>query len=307
MSEKTGNEKGKPVFRSFAEAISTLTELTKLETTIETAIKNSLVPHHETRKMLRAVNVIDAESTPLMQYMKMLFERIGLGTISLTKKEIFRMEFSVSPCHICKLYRNATTKTCYLTAETLSKFFTTDLEIPSTAKEIECVNAGGTACKFLVEMQPLAVYLIALDNTDNEIVEYIFKNKNTTCEKIAEEIGQESEEIKYRCEILEKFKIIDRELNLTEIGIAYRKHTGKLQKEAKVFPPPWEDLAKLTETIANAESFAEAIAKTIQQEEEVVINEKDVINLAEEAKKSKSFAELLFKKLKEEEKEEDKK
>lgn len=309
MTDKTVKpSEEKPVFHSFAEAMSIFTELTKLESAIEGALKDALVPHYETRKLLRAMNVFEAEATPLFQFMVMLFEKIGLGKLKLAKNEIFRMEFCVEGCAVCRLYKNARGKSCYITAETLSKFFTTDLEIPSACKEIKCRNEGAEDCKFLVEMQPLAVYQIALDATDNEIIETIFRKGNVaiTCEQIADEIGYSDEEIKYRCEILEKFRIIDSKLKLTEIGVAYRKNRSKVQKEEKVFPPPWENIARISENIATAESFAEAIAKSVGKEEEIVIDEKNVINLAEEAKKSKSFAELLFKRMKEEGKEEDK-
>ncbi|MEM3396187.1 MAG: V4R domain-containing protein [Thermoplasmata archaeon] len=309
MSEKTGKPgEERPVFQSFAEAMSTFAELTKLETAIESGLKEALVPNYETRKLLRAMNVLEAEATPLLQFMGMLFEKIGLGKLKLVKKDIFRMEFTVEGCSVCKLYKNANSKTCYITAEAISKFFTTDLEVPSACKEMECENAGAEKCKFLVEMQPLAVYQIALDSTDNEIIEILFKKSGApvTCEQIAEEIDIPDEEIKYRCEILEKFRIIDSKLKLTEIGIAYRKNRSKVQRDEKVFPPPWENISKISENIAAAESFAEAIARSVEKEEEIVIDEKDVINLAEEAKKSKSFAELLFKKMKEENKEEDK-
>ena len=310
MSEKKEQKQDTPVFRSFAEAVNTLSELMKIETAIESALSESHVPHHETRKMLRAMNTMEASATPLCQYISILFEKVGLGKIEITKKEIFRIEFSVSkPCPICKLYKDAHSKSCYITAETLSKFFTNDLEIPSTAKETACINEGKERCTFLVEMQPLAVYQIALDAVDDDIIEYIFKKKGTsgnankliTCTQISKDLGVDADEVKYHCEILENFKIIDSNLNLTEIGLAYRKHTGKVQKEEKVFPPPWQHLEKITESIASAESFAEAMSRSIKSEEEVVINEKDIINLAEEAKKSKSFAELLFKTLKQEE------
>ncbi|MEM4160719.1 MAG: V4R domain-containing protein [Thermoplasmata archaeon] len=299
----------KQVFQSFAEALSTFAELTKLESAIESALKDSPVPNHETRKMLRAMSILEAEATPLFQYMVMLFEKIGLGRLKLAKKEIFRMEFTMENCAACRLYKNVRVKTCYITAETISRFFTMDLEIPAACKEIECRNEGAESCKFLVEMQPLAVYQIALDSTDNEIVECLFTKRESavTCEEIAEEINTPEDEVRFRCEMLEKFKIIDSDLRLTDIGLAYRKSRGKVQREEKVFPPPWENIAKITERIAAAESFAEAIARSVEQEEEIVIDEKDVINLAEEAKKSKSFAELVFKKLKEDNKEEDKK
>ncbi|MCX8174461.1 MAG: 4-vinyl reductase [Thermoplasmata archaeon] len=309
MTEKTGKANvERPVFQSFAEAMSTFAELTKLETSIEIALKEAAVPHHETRKMLRAMNVLDTEATPLFQFMVLLFEKTGLGKLKLARKEIFRMEFTVEGCQVCKLYKNAQGKTCYITAETISKFFTTDLDIPSVCKEMECGNEGGKVCRFLVEMQPLAVYQIALDSTDNEIIEILFKKGESalTCKQIAEETGYAEEEVKFRCEILEKFRIIDSRLKLTEIGIAYRKNRSKVQREEKVFPPPWKNISKITENIAAAESFAEAIARSVEQEAEIVIDEKDIINLAEEAKKSKSFAELLFKRMKDENKEEDK-
>jgi len=294
----------KPVFQSFAEAMAAFATLTKLESAIESAIKDSLVPHHETRKMLRAMSALEAQATPLAQYMEMLFEKIGLGRLRLSKKEIFRIEFSVENSPIARIYRRAKGKTCYITAETLTKFFTIDLQIPSACKEIECENEGAKACKFLVEMQPLAVYQIALDSADNEIIEALF-HSNETIQSLAEKTGYSEEEVKFRCEILEKFHLIEG-LRLTDIGIAYRKSKTKVASQEQVFPPPWENFAKISENIAQAESFAEAIARTVEQEEEVVVDEKDVINLAEEAKKSKSFAELLFKKLKEERKEEDK-
>ncbi|MDO9536837.1 MAG: hypothetical protein Q7J68_00775, partial [Thermoplasmata archaeon] len=72
-------------FSSFAETIASLGSLTKLESAVATAIKSSKVPPKETRKMLKCMSVQEASNTALFQFMRDLFEKIGVGQLELIR------------------------------------------------------------------------------------------------------------------------------------------------------------------------------------------------------------------------------
>ncbi|MDO9538343.1 MAG: hypothetical protein Q7J68_08515, partial [Thermoplasmata archaeon] len=211
--------------------------------------------------------------------------------------DIFRYDFAINNSPVCKLYQHVKgKKTCYITAESLSQFFSKDLGLPGTAEEIACKNAGDSRCEFAVSLQPLAVYQLALDTLDKTIINSVIEGENR--KKLAENLEMAEEEILYRMNILKRYKILNEKYEMTEIGETYHKYGEGLGGEEEEFQPPWKDMAEISNAISASTSFAEAFTETANEEPLWEVKEKDIVNLADEAKKSKSFAELLSKRAK---------
>lgn len=284
-------------FYSFAESIASLGTLTKLESAISAAIKNSKVPPKETRKFLKCMSTQEAGNTALFQFMRQLFEKIGMGRLQLIRNDIFRYDFAIEDSPVHKLYPHIKgKKTCYITAESLGSFFSKDLGLPGTAEETACKNAGDPRCEFAISLQPLAVYQMALDEVDKTMITGVMDGNNTA--EIAESLDMAEEEALYRMNILKRYKILDEKYNMTEIGETYHKYGEGMGEEEENFMPPWKDMAEISNAISASTSFAEAFTETANREPIWNVEEKDIVNLADEAKKSKSFAELLSKQIK---------
>lgn len=284
-------------FSSFAETISSLGTLTKLESAVSTAIKTSRVPPKETRKLLKCMNIQEAGNTALFQFMRDLFSKVGVGELEIVRNDIFRFDFAIENSPVCKLYPHVKgKKTCYITAESLSQFFSKDLGLPGTVEEIACCNAGDKRCEFAVSLQPLAVYQLALDDVDKSIIENIMEGKNS--KQMADAFDMSEDEALFRMNVLKRYKILSDSYELTEIGETYHKYGEGMGGTEDDFQAPWKDMARISGAISAATSFAEAFTETADEEPLWDVKEKDIVNLAEEAKKSKSFAELLSKQVK---------
>lgn len=284
-------------FSSFAETIASLGSLTKLESAVATAIKTSRVPPKETRKLLKCMSVQEASNTAIFQFMKDLFDKIGIGQLEIIRNDIFRFDFAIANSPVCRLYPHVKgKKTCYITAESLGHFFSKDLSLPGTVEETACRNAGDARCEFAVSLQPLAVYQLALDETDKSIITSIIDGKERS--QISQALEMGDEEILFRMNILKRYKILSDEYRITEIGETYHKYGEGMGAAEEDFEPPWRDMAKISNAISASTSFAEAFTETADKEPLWDVKEKDIVNLADEAKKSKSFAELLSKQVK---------
>lgn len=290
-------------FSSFAETIASLGTLTKLESAVSAAIKNSRVPPREARKFLKCMSVQEAGNTALFQFMRDLFSKIGLGRIELIRNDIFRYDFAIEDSPVCRLYPHVKgKKTCYITAESLASFFSKDMGLPGTAEETSCRNAGDPRCEFAVSLQPLAVYQLALDDIDKGIISGVMDGQDGS--RIAESMDMTQEEAAYRMNILRRYRILDNDYNMTEIGETYHKYGEGMGGEEEDFLPPWKDMAEISNAISASTSFAEAFTETANGEPIWDVEEKDIVNLADEAKKSRSFAELISKQIKSNDKEE---
>ena len=288
-------------FGSFAETISALGTLTKLESAVGAAIKNSKVPARETRKFLKCMSVEEASNTALFQFIRELFTRVGLGQMKLTRNDIFRYDIAIEDNPVAKLYPNVKNKkTCYITSEAIIEFFTKDLGLPGSCEETACINAGNPYCEFSVSLQPLAVYQLALDASDKEIITAIIDG--STVKSIATKLDMSDEEAQYRLSVLKRYHILDDNFIITEIGDTYHKYGEGMPSQEDDFPPPWKDMAEISSAISASTSFAEAFTETAKEEPLWDVNEDDIVNLADEAKKSASFAELLSKQIKDKKK-----
>ncbi len=290
------NKKG-----GLAKKMASLGKLTKLESAINAAIESSKVPEYETRKLLKARTSSQAKNTAVFQFMRNLFSEIGLGVLTLKKKDNFKIVLVIKDNKIKNLYPDVKDKkTCYIISDALTDFFTEDLCIPADVNEVTCTNAGDDVCTFKVDLQPLAVYKIALDEIDNKIIDEVVKNN--TSNEISENLNIPEEKIEYRLDILKSYHILNTDLSLTKIGQTYHKYGQSVvsdisdQKE-----PPWKTMSEISQVIADSDSLAEAISSSVSDEEEE-IESSEVVNLASEAEKSKSFAQLVSKQLKKNEK-----
>ena len=289
----------KVLFESFAEAMSALEKLTKIESKLSTALASSKVPWKETRKMLKCSSSDELSNTPLFQFMRGLFQQIGLGHFEITGVSIFQHNYMVKSCKISKLYPTIKDKKiCYIVVDALSQFYSRDLSLPNSVEEVKCVKTGDDCCQFQVDLQPLAVYQMALDEGDKRLIGSLIEAKASP-EDLVQKLQMEDAEIRYRMDILKSYQILDENENITEIGETFYKYGhGPLREVEEDFDPPWKTQSEISTAIAATTSFAEAFTETTQDEPLYEVDENEIINLAEEAKKSRGFAELLAKQVK---------
>jgi predicted transcriptional regulator len=169
--------------------------------------------------------------------------------------------------------------------------------MPCSAEETKCPKEGHDHCEFKIDLQPLGVYKIALDDMDRILIDKIIAKKFQISE-FAEENAMEEGEVEYRLKVLEGYHIVNAENKITEIGTTYHKFSQGLRSLEEDFEPPWKTLSEITSAIAAKNSFAEALSETTETEPFIEVDKAEVVNLAEEAKKSKSFAEMIAKHVK---------
>lgn len=286
------------LFESFAEAISTLEKLTKMETKITAALEDSRVPWKESRKLLKGMNPDQMSNTTLFQFMQNLFYETGIGRLEISGVGRFQLTFIIRDCGVCSLYHTKESgKVCFIIADAILKFFVKDLDLPCSVEETKCSKEGSDFCEFKTDLQPLGVYKIALDDIDRTLIGDIL-GKRFVSAKFAQDNEMDEAEIDYRLKVLESYQIVDSENNVTEIGSTYYKFAQGLRALEEDFEPPWRGLARITTSIAAKNSFAEAMCETINPEPFIKVDSSEIVDLAEEAKKSKSFAELIAKHVK---------
>jgi hypothetical protein len=295
---------------SFAELIASFGKLTQIESRITTAIEKSKVPWVETRKYLKGQDVNEISNTPLAQFITNLFNEIGLGKLNLNNTSYLQYVYQVKDCPICKLFSDIKGKrVCNPTVDALNRFFANDLELITEIEETKCINAGDEFCEFKVTMQPLPVYQIAFDDTDNEIIKKLEEDgKSNDPNSMAKKMNMDTEEIDYRYQCLKQFQIINDKNELTIAGKTYRDFIIQYppNNQERFFEPPWKSMYELTSAIAAAQSFAEAFIE-IQDNEELPweMDDAEVIDLQKKAKEKKGFAELLSGSIKDDDEEDD--
>jgi predicted hydrocarbon binding protein len=286
------------IFESFAEAVSSLEKLTKIESKIAVGIESARVPWKESRKLLKCMNTAQVSNTTLFQFMQALFHQMGLGKMEILNVGRFQFTFCFKDCEICKLYRTQKKgKICFITSDALLRFFVKDLDLPCSVEETKCIKEGYDFCEFRVDLQPLGVYKIALDAVDGSLIEQIINSK-FDINKFAEENLIEEGAVEYRLQVLESYQIVDENHKITEIGSTYQKFAQGLRALEEDFEPPWKSLQDITTAIAAKNSFAEAVDETLNPEPFIEVDKSEIVDLSDEAKKSKSFAELISKYMK---------
>ncbi len=290
-------------YRSFAHRMAALDHMTKLETGINTVIKMSRVPPKETKKMLTASDEEQVRNTPLFQFMQFIFRETDLGELDIEKVGDFSYLFSVKDSPVPGLIPDAKgKKTCYITADMFSSFFSDDLGISANSEEIRCVSEGYEQCEFLVKANPLQAYQIALDEYDRKIIGLKIDDAGMDILEISARLHMNEDEVAYRMDVLQRYGILDEDMKATEIGNTYYKYRLNTPiKDEDDFDPPWTMMREISSAIAAARSFAEAMSEQFNQEKKVLTPEEEekIVNLVEESKKSRSFAELLAKQMKE--------
>ncbi len=290
-----------------AQKFYALANLAKLESVINTVVENSKVPVSETRKLLKSETTNQVQNTAVFQFMQELFNEIGLGKLGVASKDNFTLILSNDDSPVLEIYKDVKDKkTCYIVADALAEFFTEDLGIPAEVIETECKNVGDPKCLFRVDLQPLAVYRIALDATDEKIIDCIKKGMKT--EEIMQELGIVEEELNYRIETLRSYHVLEDDMTLTKIGQTYYKY-GKsvIDRDIEEIEPPWKTMSQISSKIADTESFAEALRSSVDDSvSEEDIKDSDVVNLLNEADRSSSFAQLVSKTFKGSEEKKDK-
>ena len=263
-----------------AKLIYTFGRLTQIEAAVNTAVAKSKIPSKEIKVMLRSTHPLQVERTPLFQYLKGIFEEIGLGHMRCGSIEPFSMNVKVKDSNVVKLFSDVKGKTCYVTADALKMFFEKDMDIPVEVKEVKCVNDGDDYCEFHIEMNPVGVLNHVIDERDFEILKLLKSGKRN--KKVSKE--------------LERYMLV-KDGKLTVLGKRYLEIRetpmgGNVER-------PWKRLSQLSEVTASAKSFAEAFSKSIENEVEE-IDESKIVDIVKEAEKSKSFAELMLKVMKKE-------
>ena len=283
---------------SFAELISSFSKLTQIESRISTAIEKSKVPWMETRKYLKGMDVKQIASTPLAQFITNLFNEIGLGKLDLTSHSHLIYTYEVQECPICNLFADIEDRrVCNPTVDALNRFFSTDLELITEIEETKCKNAGDEVCEFKITLQPLPVYTIAFDTSDNDIIKELEAgDKKNSPEAIAKKLNMDLEDVENRFKFLAHFQILNENYQLSKAGETYRDFVVKYppEKSERFFEPPWKSMYEITSAIAAAQSFAEAFIE-LQEDEELPweMDDAEVVDIKEKAKDKKGFAELL--------------
>ena len=292
---------------SFASMMSTFGKLIEIESKIDMGIQHSKVPWSETRKFLKGRSQAGIMNTSLYQYMESLFYEIGLGTLQLDDSMDFRYLFTLPDCKVCALFNDIENKrVCTPVVETLARFFHEDLNISCNVKETECKNMGADSCKFLVELEPLSVYQILLDDSDMQILLKLTTSESSA-EDICKDLGRNLEEVQYILGVLKYYQIIDKNNRLTDAGEAYRNFIESHPPDKpEEFDPPWKSMEKISSAIAATQSFAEAMVEITEDDGlPWKLDEAEIVDLRQKAEDKKSFGEFLSDFSKEDDEDED--
>jgi len=291
MTAETGGS-GDP---SFAQLMTNFWKLSELESKISAVIGTSKVPWSETRKFLKGKNVEEIQNTPLCQFHRDLFHEIGLGELKLNASHKFGYTFEVSGSPVCDLFPDIKDKmVCEPTVDAFSRFFKEDLDLGNNVDETGCRNVGHETCRFKVSLEPLQVYLIALDHTDKLILLETF-GTGIDLRTIVKRIDMTKDELLFRLTNMIDLGVLDDDYQLTPSGGALRKYLieNSYTKEEE-FDPPWTTFQQLTSAIAATQSFAEALIEVTDEDKlPWEADDSEIIDLKEKAKDKAGFGELL--------------
>ncbi len=266
-----------------ARVIYVFGELTKMEVAVNTAANKSRIPTKEIKHLLNSMNKYQADRTPLFQYLAHLFKDIGLGELHCAVFEPYRMVMSIYNSKVPKLFSDVNGKTCYITADAIKMFLEKDMDISAEVEETTCINEGNDHCEFEIKMNPLDVLKYIIEEQD---ISFLTSLKNGGKEELDE----------YRKLVLERHGLIENG-KITILGEKYLD-LSPIADRGEIHRP-WKQLSEISEVTASANSFAEAFARSIDDEVEEVDEDK-LINVVDEVESSRSFAELVAKVMKKE-------
>ena len=255
----------------------------------------------ETRKFLKGLDLNQILNTPLLQFVKDLFNEIGLGELEFIDKKNYQYTFRVKTCPVCGLFRDIPNKkVCQPTVDAIQRFFSEAMGLEGDVEELTCVNVGGENCEFKIDLQPFTVLEKALDKTDLDILQVISHAGSIDVIELSDKLHLDEDEFKNRLQYLQYYEILTDDFKLTEVGMTfYNYRSNTTMEEEKDFDPPWKSMAELTSTIAATQSFAEALV-VVAEEEELPweVDEIELVDIKERAKEKGSSAELLSTELK---------
>ena len=273
--------------RSFAELVAALNKLNALESALATAIARARIPVQEVRAFLRAQTPAQAENVPAFQFMREVFAQVGIP-LGIEAVSRFSWTFGVDASPYARLFAGGPgKKACGFVSEALARFLTTDMGLPAEVEEVACRNAGAPRCLFAAALDPGAVGAKVLDATDWSLFSEIAEGVSPP--DAARAFGIEEGELEFRMERLVGYGLVGADGRTLPAGESLAA-TGPISLEDP-FEPPWRDVSRLTDAIATAASFAEAIMEVAPKE-----SSRDAAPDAETAAlaaECHSFAELL--------------
>ncbi len=268
--------------RSFAQVVAVLQRLNDLDAAVANAIATSQVPPSEVRLLLRAESPIPAGNAPAFQFMRQIFAQVGLP-LTVEALGRFSLTFGLESTPYAHLFAgDRPAKTCAFVSEALSRFLAADLGLPAEVEEVACRNAEDPRCLFVAALDPLAVRTTVLDAVDWSLLRRLGSKGD-----LAESLMLSQDEFDFRMERLAGYGLATAEAKRTPEG-----DDALFQgPAAEEFETPWRKVTELTEAIADAQSFAEAVAYVAPKEPrgETSADAETAILAAE----CHSFAELL--------------
>lgn len=281
------SERKEDSHEGFAEAISTLEKLNRLESDIATMISSCKVPAKETRKFLRCTTPKQATNISLFQYMAALFMQLGID-IEISRVEPYKYCFLVRNSAISNLYSDTTGHTCHLVCEAISRFFNRDMNLGCSVKETKCVNAADKYCEFEVNVDKEDFCKTLLSDEEKFMLKELGGSTESTESQVSS--GIPPEELEFRLATFRKLDLIGEDGKTTEFGT---RCSSRYIEEEDV-DAPWKEMGELSSAISSAVSFAEASHLSMPPKSEDSSHEAVTLD-RKEVKGYRSFAELLAK------------
>ncbi|UCD92740.1 MAG: hypothetical protein JSV43_02155 [Methanobacteriota archaeon] len=238
-SSSTFPKKGS-AYGGFAEAISALEKLNRLESDIATMISACRIPIKEVRKFFRCTTPDQTSNVSLFQYMKALFMQLGID-LEISGIEPYCFSFSVKDSAVSDLYSGTQGRTCDLICEAISRFFERELKLGCVVKEVRCVNAGNEFCEFEAAIDREDFCRVALGDAEREILRALMKSGSGG--GVQESVPKVTyEELEFRMALLKKWDLIDDREKVTELGA----NCASYVVEEDDIEPPWREMRDLS-------------------------------------------------------------
>ncbi len=279
-------------YGGFAQAISALEKLNRLESDIATILSSCKVPVKETRKFLRCTTPEQVANISLFQYMKALFMQLGVD-MEVSRIEPYNYRFVVNSSAISDLYSGTSGRTCHLISEAISRFFNRDLNLGCTVEEIECVNAGDQSCQFKISVDREDYCRVTLSDDEKNILREL--GSSESAQRLEVYTGMAPAEKEFYTSLFKKLELVGEDGRSTELGV---KCSTQLRTEDDA-ETPWKDMGELSSAISSAVSFAEASHLSLPPDSEVTSKDGKAPD-RKSVRAYRSFAELLAKQVDEE-------
>jgi hypothetical protein len=189
---------------------------------------------------------------------------------------------------ISDLYSGTSGRTCEIISEAISRFFNRDLSLGCHVEEISCVNAGDESCEFEIAVDREDYCRVTLSDEEKNILRELGSAEGA--ERLEVSSGIPPEEMEFRLSSLKKLELVGEDGRTTELGIkCSSQYTAEDDADT-----PWEDMGELSSAISSAVSFAEASHLSIPPDSEDASHGSKSPD-RKTVKGYKSFAELLAK------------